>query len=1649
MATVAADLLVKLSGDASGLHAAVDSAVGKLEHMGKRMEAVGKTMSVAVTAPIVAGFTAIIKAGSSFESAFAGVRKTVDASEQEFQALRDAIRAMAKEIPASREEIAGVMEAAGQLGISTEHLVSFTKTMVNLGVATNMSAEEAAMSLARLANITQMPQSEFDRLGATVVHLGNNLATTESEIVEMGLRIAGAGKQVGLTEAQILGFAGALSSVGIRAEAGGSAISRFMIQMASAVTEGGDQLATFAEVAGMSADQFARAFRDDPAEAMTRFIEGLSAISQAGGDTFGVLESLGITEIRLRDAILRLAGADGVLRESLALSAQGWEENLALTEEARRRYETVGSQWQILKNRATDLLVTLYDALRPALIAVLTVGIQLIDWAQAGVAWFAQLDPRIRMTAVAIAALVAGIGPMLVVGGKFVSLISGMASAFLRLGTPIGVITTVIGLMATAWGQNLFGLRDITSGVVGQVTAGLSRLPQTLGSIPTMLQESLLPALRGVGSQIGGALAGVGQWAQGSILPALSSLGQSAATTLTQQVIPAFLALLPVLDAITDRAVATLTDTIVPTLRDFGVTVMQVITSQVLPVLSALATVARDVAMLIGTEFQPVLAAAGAFLRAVFAGDLDAARAALGGLWQALIAVDWAGIGALIRDGLAIAVGALRDVGTWALGVGADLAAALRDALGAIDWAGLGQTILHGLTTAIRTVTGIGETILSWIAEQVARVDWGRVARAIGDALGTAIRAVVGIGETILGWIAEQVGRVDWGRVAQAIGDGIGVAVTTVTDLGAALLAWLTEQIGRVDWSAIGRTIVTGIGDAIRSGWATLDATGLLDPLGEIVARAAAIIGPIAQGIVAALEPIWTSLREAGAPILEQLRGLWEALQPALAAVLSLLGPLAAIIGGALVAALGVALSVLSGLVGFFAGALPGAIQVVTGLIQVFTGVVQTIAAVVGGVVTIVVALLSGDWRGAWDAARAMVAGMATGVTTILGGLATAVTGLISGLVGGVTGLISNLVSSLIGFFGALVRAVVDEHAQRLWRGVTDAVTRLRDDVSRRWGEITSAAETAWRWVRDTVIALTTTLRDGVIERVRALRDSVQGLWTNVRELTSSLWTATREAVVSLATTLRDAVVERITNLRDRISELWGSVRDTSQQIWGGIRDRVSELAGNLRDSVTHAVTAARDSLARLWDEISRKAKDTWDEIKRHIEGAKETIRAALVWPFERFRDTVGGIVRAAGNAFIGPLNQGLMAMAAFANTIKNAINWVGQHVGAGTLIGGSFSYTPIAYLAAGTPNFAGGWAIVGEEGPELVKLPQGTAVYPHERTKRMLAAWEQQIDPHVYGGVGGIGDTIAGLVKSVTDTVRDWVSKGTEWVLNQVLSAFDLRLDLPGALAPAASRLVARVRGWIRELIDELLAKLREAVEAEAAAAAADAAAGPISDSGWVLPLPRGSYVVTQEYGPPLPGLGYSFHTGIDLAAPRGTPVFAARAGSVYAAGWDPGSFSLGYYVGIAHADNYETLYGHMLGQPAVRAGQAVAAGQRIGAVDNSGYSFGDHLHFMVRRFGNLVNPRTVLAFADGGLITEPVIGAGMRSGRGYLFGEAGWELVTPLGAGRRDAPGEGVAVHFNGPVEIVATDRRAAERAAGDIGWSVQTALKRRGLR
>ncbi|HEL9500412.1 TPA: phage tail tape measure protein, partial [Listeria monocytogenes] len=91
---------------------------------------------------------------------------TVDGNAKQMKTLQKELLSVTKAMPQSTTEIFAVAEAAGQLGIKRKNIAGFTKTMLDLGVSTNMSSEEAATSLARLANITKMPQKNFGRLGA-------------------------------------------------------------------------------------------------------------------------------------------------------------------------------------------------------------------------------------------------------------------------------------------------------------------------------------------------------------------------------------------------------------------------------------------------------------------------------------------------------------------------------------------------------------------------------------------------------------------------------------------------------------------------------------------------------------------------------------------------------------------------------------------------------------------------------------------------------------------------------------------------------------------------------------------------------------------------------------------------------------------------------------------------------------------------------------------------------------------------------------------------------------------------------------------------------------------------------------------------------------------------------------------------------------------------------------------------------------------------------------------------------------------------------------------------------------------------------------------------------------------------------------------
>lgn len=401
-------------------------------------------------------FADCAQASMDFESAMTGVAKTTDLTDDELSAMSDAIKEMSTEIPATTEELAAIAESAGQLGIHEESLLGFTEIMAMLGTSTNMTADEAATSLSRLANITGMSQEDFDRLGATIVDLGNNLATTEKEIVDMSMRIAGAGAQVGMTEAEIMSFSGALSSVGIEAEAGGSAFSTLISNMSLAVQQGGDGLEQFADVAGMSASEFAAAFEEDAAGAIIQFIQGLGNMESEGRSAIAVLDDMGLSDIRMRDALLRAAGASDVFTNALQIGSNAWDENTALVNEATKRYATTQSQLTMMQNAYKNLKVAIGDAYTPALQKAYSVGTQVLN----AVSQFIKQNPALvnAITAfVGVLGLVVAALAAYTVGAKVAAAASAMLTAaipgvniIMGVAAAVAGVTAAIAALATA-----------------------------------------------------------------------------------------------------------------------------------------------------------------------------------------------------------------------------------------------------------------------------------------------------------------------------------------------------------------------------------------------------------------------------------------------------------------------------------------------------------------------------------------------------------------------------------------------------------------------------------------------------------------------------------------------------------------------------------------------------------------------------------------------------------------------------------------------------------------------------------------------------------------------------------------------------------------------------------------------------------------------------------------------------------------------------------------------------------------------------------------------------------------------------------------------------------------------------------------------
>lgn len=457
----AAELVVRIRGDASDLEATISGVSQQLEELertqsntngvkgvrestsayqglasqlkdtGKGIKEVGESIDT-ITKPIqyastalAAGGVASAKFAIDFEDSFAGVKKTVDATPEQLAKIKQGIIDLSTTgidgrgaIPQTTTELNELAAAGGQLGISQENIIDFTEVMAQMGSATNLVGEEGAATLARFQNVMGVGQNEIRNIGSAIVDLGNHSATTESEIAEMALRMGKYGSSVRMSAADVLGYSAALSSLGIEAQMGGSAIGRTWLSVETAVASGGEGLTKFAKYSGKSAEEFKEQWNTDSSGAFNGLLKGL----QSAENLTVALDDLGINNTQDIQAMMALVNGYDLVTESVNRSNTAYQENTALQEEFNAKNETTASKLANTKNNIIEAARSIGETMLPSIQDASTT---VADFAKG----LSQMDDEQKRAVVNTGATVIAIGAISKVSAGAIKGVGGIVEA--------------------------------------------------------------------------------------------------------------------------------------------------------------------------------------------------------------------------------------------------------------------------------------------------------------------------------------------------------------------------------------------------------------------------------------------------------------------------------------------------------------------------------------------------------------------------------------------------------------------------------------------------------------------------------------------------------------------------------------------------------------------------------------------------------------------------------------------------------------------------------------------------------------------------------------------------------------------------------------------------------------------------------------------------------------------------------------------------------------------------------------------------------------------------------------------------------------------------------------------------------------------
>ena len=322
------------------------------------------------------------------ERQFASVARVTGVTGDAFNKLRDDLGEIPTRMNLAFGDIAEIATLAGQLDIPANAIANFTEVVAMFAATTDVSVDRAARAIGRTAQLTGTAANEYENLASAIYATGVTAVATEGEILAITEQIATAGDLAGFANHEIVALSSALASLGVRPEAARGSMMRIFNTMTVAVADQSEALDQLARVSRMSADEFADAWRSNPQQAFSAFVQGMQSMQDAGGNTNKMLKDLGIGAVRDIRALEVLANNYEVYAQALGVTAQAYAEGTALSagfaQQQDNILDKVGKLVNTLKEIASQS-EALLKALHPLIDGIQALASTYLEFSQTGV----------------------------------------------------------------------------------------------------------------------------------------------------------------------------------------------------------------------------------------------------------------------------------------------------------------------------------------------------------------------------------------------------------------------------------------------------------------------------------------------------------------------------------------------------------------------------------------------------------------------------------------------------------------------------------------------------------------------------------------------------------------------------------------------------------------------------------------------------------------------------------------------------------------------------------------------------------------------------------------------------------------------------------------------------------------------------------------------------------------------------------------------------------------------------------------------------------------------------------------------------------------------------------------------------------------